>query len=122
MFLDQATGPLPPVRLLSRLYTRLPFLALVSYSGLLKALGAASNHTSHEDQGLALAAGVAGVEPEDKEALGDSPAEEPTVFRSQSKGSERRTPSSARRFGCDPYHRLGGSHCLFRGLGEEGER
>jgi hypothetical protein len=62
------------------------------------------------------------VEPEDKEDLGNSPAEEPTVFRSQSKGSERRTPSSARRFGCDPYHRLGGSHCLFRGLGEEGER
>jgi hypothetical protein len=75
---------LPPVRLRSRLCTRLPFLALVSYSGLLKALGATSNHTSNEEQPLTLAAGgVAGVEPEDKEALGDSPAEEPTVVISQ---------------------------------------
>jgi hypothetical protein len=62
------------------------------------------------------------VEPEDKEALGDSPAEEPTVVRSQPKASERRTPSSARRLGCDPNHRLGGSRCLFRGCEEEGER
>jgi hypothetical protein len=54
------------------------------------------------------------VEPEEKEDLGDSPTEERTMVRSQSKASEQRTPSSARHLGCDPHHRLGG-------LGEEGE-
>ena len=55
----------------------------------LKALGATDNNTSNEEQPLALAArSVAGIEPEDKEALGDSPAE--TVVRFQSKASKRR--------------------------------
>ena len=34
---------------------------------------------------------MAGVEPEDKEALGESPAEELTMVRLQSKASKRRT-------------------------------
>ncbi|KIJ91630.1 hypothetical protein K443DRAFT_14227, partial [Laccaria amethystina LaAM-08-1] len=50
----------------------------------LNVLGATSNHTSNEEQPLTLAAGgVAGMEPEDEEALGDSPAEEPTMVKSQ---------------------------------------
>ena len=55
----------------------------------LKGLGATSNNASNEPLALA-AGGVAGVEPEDKEALGDSPAEEPIVSRGKSKGSKQK--------------------------------
>ena len=52
---------------------------------------ATSNNASNEEQPLALAAGgVAGVEPDDKEALGDARSEEPSVSGEKSKGSKRR--------------------------------
>ena len=58
----------------------------------MEALGATNNNTSNGEQPFALAAGsVAGVEPEDKEALGESPAEEPTMIRLQLEASKRRT-------------------------------
>ena len=84
--------PLPPVH-----FPGSTSLALLSErssltADSLEALGATNNNTSNGEQLFALAAGsVAGVEPEDKEALGESPAEEPTMIRLQLDASKRRT-------------------------------
>ena len=83
--------PLPPVHFLGFTPAFLPERSSLAAASL-KALGATNNNTSNEEQPFALAASsVAGVEPEDKEALGDSPAEEPTVDRLPLKESKRRT-------------------------------
>ena len=88
------SGDLPPFRQSDYFLGPAPAFMLSERSSLtadsLKGLGARSNNASNEPLALA-AGGVAGVEPEDKEALGDSPAEEPTTLsRGKSKGSKQK--------------------------------
>ena len=87
------SGDLPPFRQSDYFLGPAPAFMLSERSSLtadsLKGLGARSNNASNEPLALA-AGGVAGVEPEDKEALGDSPAEEPIVSRGKSKGSKHK--------------------------------